>query len=120
MNRIFPAVLATTVLLALGACSPREEKAAAPAAPAAAPQPAGLQLGCANPGTPQDPYKTPAITNTTGQELAVGHVINWTSSDGDSGTITLEAPLAAGGAVQGTGTKSGQAAYTCEATTPAS
>ena len=46
-------------------------------------------LGCKNPGSHQDVAKTPTITNSTNQTLAVGKKVYWSASDGDKGTISL-------------------------------
>lgn len=70
-----------------------------------------VALGCANPGSHQDVGKTPVITNTTGAPLKAGMNLQWSSSDGDKGSIKLAADLAPGASVKGLGT-AGQA-YSC-------
>ena len=74
-----------------------------------------VAMTCKNPGSHQDVAKTPDITNSTGKLLKKGAKVNWTSSDGDKGTITLDKDLAAGASVRGLGS-AGQS-YTCQAWT---
>jgi len=108
MKRKLLTVLAVNILLVLGACGP-------PGTPGPQPPPGFVVLECRNPGSHQDVAKTPIIKNTSGQQLPIGHTISWSSSDGDSGQVTLQAPLAPDSEVQGLGT-AGQV-YNCVAST---
>jgi hypothetical protein len=77
------------------------------AAPVSQPDPpieqTRIPLSCKNPGTKQDPRKTPRIVNTSGATLKVGQTIFWNATDGDSGSITLTSDVAAGATVDGSG-----------------
>ncbi len=72
-----------------------------------------VYIGCANPGSSQDVGKTPSLKNTTTSAIPKGLTIKWSSSDGDSGSVTLAADLAPGATVKGLG-KAGNS-YTCSA-----
>jgi hypothetical protein len=73
-------------------------------------------LQCSNPGGQQDVAKEPVITNTTSKTLPKGQKIFWKSSDGDKGSVTLDAPLAPGKTVVDRG-HAGPQSYTCTAST---
>jgi hypothetical protein len=72
-----------------------------------------VSLQCSNPGSHQDVAKTPSIKNSSVAAIPKGKVLSWKSSDGDSGSITLQNDLAPGASVSGLG-KAGQV-YTCTA-----
>lgn len=73
-----------------------------------------ISVACKNPGSSQDVAKTPVLTNTTSYAIAKGKTIMWKSSDGDSGSLKLDADLAPGASVKAMG-KAGNA-YTCSGT----
>ncbi len=70
-----------------------------------------VYIGCANPGSSQDVGKTPTLKNTTTTTIPKGYVLKWNSSDGDSGSVTLDANLAPGATIKGVG-KAGNV-YSC-------
>ncbi len=70
-----------------------------------------VTVACKNPGSSQDVAKTPTLTNTTSFAIAKGKTLMWKSSDGDSGSLKLDADLAPGASVKAMG-KAGNA-YTC-------
>jgi hypothetical protein len=52
-----------------------------------------VMLGCKNPGSHQDVAKTPSVINTNSTTLAKGKWIYWSATDGDQGSLKLEADL---------------------------
>jgi hypothetical protein len=62
-----------------------------------------IALGCANPSSHQDVAKTPVLKNVTTAAIPKGRTLYWKSTDGDSGSVKLEADLAPGATIQGIG-----------------
>ena len=58
-----------------------------------------VALGCKNPGTHQDIAKTPSLINTTSSTLAKGKWLYWSATDGDQGSLQLQAALPPQGSV---------------------
>ena len=75
-----------------------------------------ISLPCTNDGSHQDVAKNPAIHNNLRVTVPKGTVIQWKSSDGDHGAVTLESDLLPGKQVQALG-QPGQN-YTCTADFP--
>ena len=75
--------------------------------------PKRVYLQCRNYGGQQDVSKNPDIINNTGKTVPTGTKLYWTASDGDKGTLMLQAPLAPNAKVGVIGT-AGQS-YTCRA-----
>lgn len=59
-----------------------------------------VSIACTNPGSHQDVAKTPSLKNTSGAKIEKGRVLYWKATDGDSGSIKLEADLLPNQAVQ--------------------
>lgn len=72
-----------------------------------------VNVGCSNPGSSQDVAKTPVLKNTTSAAIPKGYVLNWKASDGDQGSVTLQANLAPGATVRAQGTAGN--GYSCSA-----
>ena len=77
------------------------------------PTPTKVFLQCRNYGGQQDVSKNPDIINTTNKTLPTGRKLFWAASDGDKGSIVLEAPLPPKGKIGVLG-QPGQS-YTCQA-----
>ncbi len=58
-----------------------------------------VPITCMNPGSQQDVSKTPILKNTTAATIKKGHVLTWKSTDGDHGSLRLDADLAPNAAV---------------------
>lgn len=74
---------------------------------------ARIELGCQNPGSPQETGKTPVITNTAAKTLTKDQRIAWAASDGDSGEMTLQEEMPQGAKLLARG-KPGSS-YSCQA-----
>lgn len=59
-----------------------------------------ISLACSNPGSHQDVSKTPSLKNTSGAKIAKGQTLYWKATDGDSGSMKLEADLLPNQSVQ--------------------
>ncbi len=70
-----------------------------------------IPITCMNPGSHQDVSKTPSLKNTAGGTIRKGQILSWKSSDGDHGTIKLDADLAPNASVQVLGQPGN--GYTC-------
>jgi subtilase family serine protease len=70
-----------------------------------------IALSCSNPGSHQDVAKTPILKNITTAPIKAGQTVHWKASDGDYGSMKLQADLAPGASISTIG-KPGQS-YTC-------
>jgi hypothetical protein len=73
-----------------------------------------ITIACKNPGSSQDVAKTPVLTNSTSHPIAKGKTLTWKSSDGDGGSLKLDADLLPGASIKAMG-KAGNG-YTCSST----
>jgi len=62
-----------------------------------------IAISCSNPGSHQDVSKQPILKNTAGATIKKGTLLTWKATDGDSGSVKLEADLPPNGTVTAMG-----------------
>ena len=72
-----------------------------------------IALSCSNPGSHQDVAKTPILKNITTAPIKAGQTVHWTASDGDYGSMKLQAPMFFGSSCAHTKSACGKRPSSC-------